>query len=177
MAYPEDLLAGGEDVEVHEHPHWRTLVRPVLVLLAVVAAVGFLGAVVSGTTWASTGWVVLAVLGGAAVLRWTVVPVLRWRTTHFVLTTGRVLVREGILSRSGIDVPLDRVAGVQLRRSPLERLLGSGTLVIDAGSDEPLEFDDVPGVERVTAELHRLLGAGEPHPEVRAGQRPHREAW
>lgn len=34
----------------------------------------------------------------------TVAPLLRWRTTHFVVTSRRVLVREGVLTRSGIDI-------------------------------------------------------------------------
>src|SRR3712207_6895704 len=51
---------------------------------------------------------VLAGLGVAGVVWLTLVPLLRWRTTHFVVTTRRVLVREGVLARRGIDIPLDR---------------------------------------------------------------------
>jgi hypothetical protein len=43
---------------------------------------------------------------------------------------------------------------VQFRHSLLERMLGSGTLVIESESDESLEFDDVPGVRRVHAVLY-----------------------
>jgi uncharacterized membrane protein YdbT with pleckstrin-like domain len=70
-----------------------------------------------------------------------------------VLTTRRVLVREGILSRSGIDIPINRINTVQFRHSLIDRLLGCGTLVIESASDEPLEFDDIPQVEKV----HSLL--------------------
>jgi uncharacterized membrane protein YdbT with pleckstrin-like domain len=87
------------------------------------------------------------------VIRFTVVPVVRWRTTHFVVTTRRVLVREGVFTRRGIDIPLKRINSVQFRHTIFERIVGSGTLIIESASDEPLEFDDVPGVEKV----HMLL--------------------
>lgn len=155
MSYPDDLLRPDERVVIHKHPHWKMLVLPVLALLFIVAVCAFAAAVVSGQPWAFSVWVTLAVLGGIGVLWLTVVPLLRWRTTHFVLTTRRVLVREGILSRSGIDIPIHRINSVQFRHTFVERLLGCGTLVIESASDEPLEFDDIPEVERVHSLLHQ----------------------
>jgi uncharacterized membrane protein YdbT with pleckstrin-like domain len=83
-----------------------------------------------------------------------VVPVLRWRTTHFVVTTRRVLIREGVLARHGIDIPMSRINSVQFRHTLLERILGCGTLIIESASEEPLEFDDIPDVERVHSMLY-----------------------
>lgn len=154
VAYPDDLLVEGEQVVLHRHPHWKVLVGPVLVLLLAVGLGSFLAALVSAQSWAPWAWLALAVGAAAAVGRFTVVPVVRWRTTHFVVTTRRVLVREGVLSRQGIDIPMSRVNSVQFRHTLLERILGSGTLVIESASDEPLEFADVPGVERVHARLY-----------------------
>ncbi|MGH3776120.1 MAG: PH domain-containing protein [Pseudonocardiaceae bacterium] len=153
MAYPEDLLMSDERVVLHKHPHWKMLVLPVFFFLAIAALCGFLAAVVAGQTWEFYGWIALGVLGGIGVVWLTVVPLLRWRTTHFVLTTRRVLVREGILTRTGIDIPVSRINSVQFRHTVLERIVGSGTLIIESASDEPLEFDDIPQVERV----HSLL--------------------
>ena len=154
MAYPDELLVAGEQVVIHKHPHWKMLVLPVLVLLLVVGVATFLAALVSAQTWAPWAWLALAVAGLALIVRFTVVPVVRWRTTHFVVTNRRVLVREGVFSRHGIDIPMSRINSVQFRHTLLERMLGSGTLVIESASDEPLEFDDVPGVERVHAMLY-----------------------
>lgn len=157
MVYPDDLLVEGEQVVVHRHPHWKMLVVPVLVLLLVVGVTSFLAALVSAQSWAPWAWIGLAAVGLALVGRFTVYPVVRWRTTHFVVTDRRVLVREGVLSRHGMDIPLQRISGVQFRHSLLERMLGSGTLVIESDSDESLEFDDVPGVQRVHAVLYRKV--------------------
>ncbi|MGI9003442.1 MAG: PH domain-containing protein [Pseudonocardia sp.] len=160
MAYPDDLLVEGEQVVMHEHPHWKMLVLPVLALLLVVGAGSFLAALVSDQAWAQWAWLALAVVGVVLVCWLTVVPVVRWRTTHFVVTTRRVLVREGVLSRQGIDLPMSRINSVQFRHTILERILGCGTLIIESASDEPLEFDDVPGVERVHAMLYSEVADG-----------------
>jgi uncharacterized membrane protein YdbT with pleckstrin-like domain len=125
----------------------------VLALLIIVGLGSYVAALVAGRSWQLYGWIGLAVLGGIAVLWLTVAPLLRWRTTHFVLTTRRVLVREGVFSRSGIDIPISRINTVQFRHSFIDRMLGCGTLIVESASDEPLEFDDIPQVERV----HSLL--------------------
>jgi len=160
VAYPEELLGADEQVVVHKHPHWKMLVVPVLAFLLLVALGSYLAALVAGQSWERRAWIALAVVGVVGVVWLTVAPLLRWRTTHFVVTNRRVLVREGVLTRSGIDIPLDRVNSVQFRHTLLERLLGCGTLSIESASDEPLEFDDIPGVERVHSLLHQQVNPG-----------------
>lgn len=155
MAYPDELLATGEEIVMHKHPHWKMLVGPVFLLLVIVAAGSYLAALIGGQTWASWGWLVLGVVGLGLVLRFTVAPVIRWRTTHFVVTTRRILVREGLFTRRGMDIPMSRVNGVEFRQSLFERLLGVGTLLVESFSDEPLEFHDIPGVEKVHALLYQ----------------------
>jgi len=158
VAYPDDLLVDDERVVVHRHPHWKMLVVPVVVLLLVVGVASFLAALVSAQAWAQWAWLALAVAGLALIARFTVYPVLRWRTTHFVVTDRRVLVREGVLTRHGMDIPLRRISGVQFRQGLWERMLGAGTLVVESESDDSLEFDDVPGVRRVHAVLYDEVG-------------------
>ena len=160
MPYPEDLLRSDERVVVHKHPHWKMLVLPVVALLLIVGLGSYAAALVKGTSWQLYGWIGLAVLGGVGVVWLTVTPLLRWRTTHFVLTTRRVLVREGILTRRGIDISTNRINTVQSRASFIDRILGCGTLIIESASDEPLEFDDIPQVERVRSLLYYEVNPG-----------------
>jgi len=163
VAYPEELLSANEHVVIHKHPHWKMLVFPVIVLLVTVGAGSYVASLVSGQSWDVIAWIVLAAVAAVLIIWFTVVPLIRWRTTHFVVTSQRVLVREGVLSRSGIDIPLARVNSVQFRHTLFQRLLGCGTLVIESASDEPLEFDDIPQVERVHSLLYRELhGDDEP---------------
>jgi uncharacterized membrane protein YdbT with pleckstrin-like domain len=155
VAFPDDLLVEDEQVVVHKHPHWKMLLGPVVVLLLVVGVASFLSAVVRAQAWAPWAWAGLAAAGLALVGRFTVFPVVRWRTTHFVVTDRRVLVREGVFTRHGMDIPLRRISSVQVRHTLWERMLGSGTLIVESDSDESLEFDDVPGVQRVHALLYQ----------------------
>ncbi|MGH3574205.1 MAG: PH domain-containing protein, partial [Pseudonocardiaceae bacterium] len=135
-------------------------VLPVLAFLLIVGLGSYVAALIAGHSWQLYGWIGLAVVGGIAVVWLTVVPLLRWRTTHFVLTTRRVLVREGVLSRSGIDIATNRINTVQSRSSVIDRMLGCGTLIIESASDEPLEFDDIPQVERVRSLLYYEVNPG-----------------
>ncbi len=161
MAFPDELLVVGERVVLHRHPHWRLLVGPVVAFLLVVGAAGYLAALARGQGRQVWGW---PVVGGVAVLLvalLTVAPVVRWRTTHLVVTTRRLLVREGVRRRHALDVPLDRIAAVHVRRTRWGRLVGCGSLVLDVGVDGEVEFVDVPGVDDVRALLQRA-GAGPP---------------
>jgi len=153
VAYPDELLVPGEEVVMHKHPHWKMLVVPVVVLLVVVGLGSFLAALIGAQSWGPVARIVVLVLALALVVRLTLVPLIRWRTTHFVITNRRVLVREGLITRRGMDIPLRRITGVQFRQSLFERLFGVGTLVMESASDDPLEFEDVPGIE----EVHGLL--------------------
>jgi uncharacterized membrane protein YdbT with pleckstrin-like domain len=155
MAYPDGLLVEGEQVVMHKHPHWKKVLLPVLVLLLVVGVGSYVAALMAVQTWAPWAWITLGVIGLVLIVWFTVVPVLRWRTTHFVVTTERVLIREGVLTRTGIDIPMRRINSVQIRHSVIDRILGCGTLIIESASEEPLEFDDVPGVEEVHTLLYR----------------------
>lgn len=155
VAYPDDVLVEDEVVLLRTHPHWTVLVGPVLAFLVVVGAAGYAAGWISDTSWAMWGWLVLGVVAAALTGWLTVAPFVRWGTTHLVVTTHRVLVREGVVSQEEVDVPLSRIDSVQYTRTLLDRLVGSGTLSISTAAGEPLEFEDVPRVRRV----HALLSA------------------
>ena len=157
MAFPDDALDDDERVVLHARPHWRLCLRPAAVLLLLAASAGFAGAVVRLQTWAPYAWLLVAALGAVAAARWTVLPILRWRCSHVVVTNLRFLVREGVVTRDGLDVPIERIDAVRVRTGMAGRLLGCGTLLLDVAG-ERLRFADVPRVDRVQARLHREIG-------------------
>ena len=61
----------------------------------------------------------------------TLLPFLRWWTTVYVLTDRRLILREGLIARSGRDIPLGRINDVSFSHTAIERVLGCGTLVRD----------------------------------------------
>jgi uncharacterized membrane protein YdbT with pleckstrin-like domain len=157
VAYPDNVLAADERVVLHRHPHWKRLIGPVLVLLLGTALAAFGAAVVNQTDWDPMAKrIVLAVIAVVwlIVVAWlTLWPFLTWRATHFVITDRRVMFRHGLLTRAGIDIPLARINSVEFRHGLLDRMLRTGTLIIESASQDPLEFHDIPRVEQV----HSLL--------------------
>jgi uncharacterized membrane protein YdbT with pleckstrin-like domain len=157
VGYPENVLADDEQVVLHRHPHWKRLIGPVLVLLVASAVAAFVAAVVNRTDWNPTAKNVIFLVIGMiwlVVVGWlTLWPFFSWWTTHFVITDRRVMFRHGLLTRSGIDIPLARINSVEFRHGLIDRMVRTGTLIIESASQDPLEFNDIPQVERV----HSLL--------------------
>lgn len=154
MAYPRKLLGEDESVVLDLHPHWKVLFLPFLGLLAVLALLGFLLA----QGYGSTADEVLLALGALLVLVLFVRPLLTWRTTHFVVTSERVVMRSGVLGRQGRDIPLTRINDVSFHHTFFERLLGCGTLVVEsAGERGQVTLTDIPRVERVQRTVYDLV--------------------
>jgi uncharacterized membrane protein YdbT with pleckstrin-like domain len=152
----------GERPVVEVRSHAVGLVRPAMLLLALAWPVGW---VVGAVQAPAVRW---AVLGGAAALvTFAVVrPFLRWWTTTYALTTRRLSLRWGVLSRHGRDVPLRRVVDVRLERTLLQRAVGSGTVIVgtaggEAEADETVVLRDVPQARRLHAALARLVAVEE----------------
>jgi uncharacterized membrane protein YdbT with pleckstrin-like domain len=153
----DDSLAEGEYVVLRLHPHWKVVVRPVLLLAVIVAAV--VAALVYLPRAADQAQVRLgiAVAAVVAAIAFCAVPFLRWRTTTYELTNHRLRLRSGILSRTGRDFPLTRISDVSFSQDLVDRLLGSGRLVVEsAGEHGQLVLTEIPGVVDVQARLFQL---------------------
>lgn len=162
MAYPAGNLAAGERVVVHRHPHWKRLIGPFVLFVLSTGVAGILAGVVEAPDLDPTArgalWIAIAVAWGCAFIWLFLRPLVAWRSTHFVLTDRRVMFRHGVLTRSGLDVPIRRINTVEFRHGLLDRMLRTGTLVIESAADEPLALHDIPRVERVHALLyHEVL--------------------
>ncbi|HEX8581389.1 MAG TPA: PH domain-containing protein, partial [Acidimicrobiales bacterium] len=157
MPFPRSLLNDEEEVVLELHPHWWFLAGPVLavaaglVLVIVTVALDWPG-------WATTGaWI----LTGVAVL-WFLVRYADWSTTHFVLTTDRLIYRHGIVAKRGIEIPLDKVNTVFSNQSILERMLGAGDLAIESASEGGRQtFTDIRRPGLVQNEIYRQIEANQ----------------
>ncbi len=160
MGYPEDALADEEELLLHHHPHWKMLVLPALTFILVTAVAGFVIGLISVKLDGSSSTVasiVTAVLWAIIVAWRCIAPLIGWRCTHFIVTDRRVLIRQGVITHSGIDIPMGRISNVQFRHGLIDRMLGTGTLIIASASDDPLEFDDIPRVQRVHSLLYQQV--------------------
>lgn len=158
MRYPDNALADGEQVVLHRHPHWKRLVGAVTVLILATGLASFVAGFVNTRHWDPTAKdVIFAVIWAIwlVVVGWlTLWPFLSWLTIHFVITDRRVMFRHGVLTRSGIDIPLARINSVEFRHGIIDRMLRTGTVIIESASQEPLEFYDIPRVRQVHALLY-----------------------
>ncbi|MBO0826897.1 MAG: PH domain-containing protein [Streptosporangiales bacterium] len=162
-------LADGEQVVHDLHQHWVKLVGPAVLLVLTVGLGGFLAAL------AAQQWLQL-VIGLAVlvvVLFWVLRPFLRWYTTTYTLTDRRLLIRSGVLSKSGHDLPLRRVTDVAFRHSLWQRMYGAGTLILEsAGEQGQVVLTAVPSVQDVYRDLYEILdpdtdSVDKPHPRRR----------
>lgn len=80
---------------------------------------------------------------------------------RYVVTSHRIVVRDGLLVRRGTDIPLSRITDVGFRQGPVERLLGTGTLIVESGGARGrLELPDVPEIDTFCSIVHeRLVGS------------------
>jgi membrane protein YdbS with pleckstrin-like domain len=159
VGYPGRVLWEDEEVLAHQHPHWSTTARPVVLLLVVVGAGSFGAAAVP--VGGDQGVLRLAVVGVAAVVLLLGVarPLARWVTTSYVVTSDRLLVRRGLSARRAAEVDLASVEAVTHRRSAGQRLLRSGTVLVRCGDrSAPLVLLHVPRCDRFSALLDDLVG-------------------
>jgi len=140
------------------HPHWKTVLRPMLILVLTVAAALALVIVIPSGSSATAERLAAAAVAVVILLVWVVVPLLRWRTTTYELTTRRFRMREGILSRRGRDIPLTRINDVSFSHGLIDRMLGCGRLMVEsAGEHGQLVLTEIPHVEKVQNTLYQLV--------------------
>lgn len=106
----------------------------------------------SGEWWQVLGIAVPVALG-----------VLRYVTTGYRITSGRIELRRGLLNRHVLSTPLDRVRTVDITAPPVHRLLGLtsvriGTGTTSGGDEDRIDLDGLPVAQarRLRAELLHL---------------------
>jgi membrane protein YdbS with pleckstrin-like domain len=148
MARPEPLddphrrrglgryLLDGERIVTASHQHWAKVAFSVLSVVAGLVLVLVLDAllpaslsILANLLW----WAWFGLVGWAA---WKV---LRWRNDWFVATDKRLILTYGLITQQVAMMPLVKVTDMSYNRSPLGRLLGYGTFVMEsAGQDQAL---------------------------------------
>lgn len=158
MPYPKHLVNEGETIALDLRPHWwyfsKHIFTGVPLFIAFLFAVGGL----SGNLQKVVLWL-FALLAVAWVV-WLVLKYFQWTYTHFVVTSDRVIFRTGVLSKRGIEIPLERINNINFHQGMFERVIGAGDLDIEsAGKDGQSHFDDVRHPDAVQQEIYRQMEA------------------
>jgi uncharacterized membrane protein YdbT with pleckstrin-like domain len=169
MAYPEDALAPHEKLVLNLHPHAWMLVKAgaplvILVLVGIWAKLAIDNVALN---------VILAVALVANVV-WFLNRFAYWMTTHFVLTSDRVMYRAGILAKRSIEIPLERINTVFCQQRIFERMLRLGDLEIESASKDGNQvFDDIRRPADVQKEIYIQMEANENRKYDRIGTMSH----
>jgi PH (Pleckstrin Homology) domain-containing protein len=80
------------------------------------------------------------------ILLWLTVRYLRWISTVYAVTSHRVIVQKGILSRGFDEIPVTQVRGVDVHQSFGQRLLGYGTIRVSSEGGSAIGNEDWEGI-------------------------------
>jgi uncharacterized membrane protein YdbT with pleckstrin-like domain len=158
VAFPEKILAEDEQVVEHLHPHWITLVSAIFWFVVICGAAGA-GIAFLPDGGAHQPLLIAIIVVAALLLCWlTIAPFIRWRTSHYVFTTHRVLIRRGVFTHTGRDIALQRINDVAFSQTLWDRIVRAGTLTIEsAGEQGQEELVDVPNSAKQQQTLNRLI--------------------
>ncbi len=156
VPFPKELLNAGEQVVLDLRPHWWYFARQgaALVVAILIAAISlvFLPAPV----------MLAAAVLLAGTLIWFGWHYLQWTNINFVVTTDRLIDRQGVFNRTGIEIPLERVNTVLFHQTLFERIIGSGDLVIESAAEQGAQ--PVPNIRKpleVQNQIYRQMEANE----------------
>ncbi|MBV9661425.1 MAG: PH domain-containing protein [Acidimicrobiales bacterium] len=153
MKWYNRLLHEGEEIVVSVRPHWWYLTGPIAAVVVVIA-----GAITAEVADAPSAvlWIVLVLL--VASVLWLVARYAKWTNTRFMVTTSRIIERQGVFSRRGREIPLSALSNIEYHQSLFERVLGTGDVIVEsAGKDSQETFPDLPRPASICNEIYRQV--------------------
>lgn len=153
MGFDPKLLNANEEVLLDVRPHWwfitpqAALVVLTVIVISVAAALGAPDVVL---------YIIGVVIVGAVLnFAWRYV---NWSGINFVVTTDRLIFRSGVISKRGIEIPLERINTVFFNTTLFERAVGSGDLTIEsAGEGGQQNFENVRKPQLIQQEIYRAM--------------------
>ena len=147
------------------HPSWRSIIAFYIKGLFIVLIAAFVVGIVTNITGddTDTGLVALVAVVGVAVV--VLAGLIKRITVHYTITTRRLHIKRGIISREIQETRLERVQNVNYDQSAVQRLLQVGDVDFDtaAGDDFNFVFAGVANPDEVVERVDRATHAA--HPE------------
>jgi uncharacterized membrane protein YdbT with pleckstrin-like domain len=144
MPFPRRLLIPGEQLVLDLRPHPIALAMPILATIVGFVAATWLAAETNFADW--VWWVLFLIL----LVVYVIPKVIAWLTSNFVVTSDRVIHRQGFIAKRSMEIPLEAINDVRFEQGIVDRLVGAGTLVISSASEFGRNsFDDIRHPEQV----------------------------
>lgn len=142
-------LSPGEQVIFQGHPSWRALLGFYLKGILVAAIVGVLVKLFGGGS-AGVFLVVLVLIAGTVLIGFV-----RRMATTYTITSRRLNIRRGVLSREIQETRLERVQNVNYRQTVYQRVMRIGDVDFDTAASDDYDFVFV-GVADPGEVVHRV---------------------
>lgn len=152
-------LVHGERVIRQMHPHPALLVKPTLGAVVLSLALYYVNKLMYFWFPSHSGKIDLIFILAYIIFLfpWVLVPYIKWATTMYLFTDQRIITRTGLIRISGEAIPLSKINSISFTKSFMERLYGSGSLVIESAASDAAVIKHVRGAENITNEVYQLI--------------------
>ena len=153
-------LSPGESVIFQGRPSWRSILGFYFLGLLAAAAAGVIGALA-----ASVG--VGVAIGAGVFLLVVIAGFLKRFFTKYTITTRRLRVQRGVLTRHIQETRIDRLQDHSIRQTLPERVLRVGTIDFDTSGEEHADmfrFEGVASPESIILEIDKVIRQAESAP-------------
>lgn len=147
MGYVDTNLLPGETVVYRGRIHWIVMAPAIIAgsALDLLACVFLVGAFAwQGPKGAfSIPLAVLAAVFAVAGSGWVTLWAVQRKATEIAVTSRRVLIKKGLLTRHTTEILLSKVESVSIEESPVGQTLGFGNVTIHGTGGTPEIFDRI----------------------------------
>lgn len=158
-------LGPGEQIVFEGHPSWRAILDFYIKGILIVAVIFALLLWLADST-AISGLVLVA--GSALVI---LIGFIRRVSTDYMITTRRLYIKHGIISRDVQETKIERVQDVNYRQTLYQRVMQIGDVDFDTAaqnSESDFVFAGVANPEQVVDRVHHATEAVGPPPRTRS---------
>ena len=98
---------------------------------------------------------VVGIAGTLFLLAYPIRKLVDWLTSHFVVTSDRIIHRRGFIAKYSMEVPLEAINDVRFEQGVIDRIIGAGTLVVQSASEAGRQvFDHIRNPEEVQKTIY-----------------------
>ncbi len=141
MGYADENMQRGERIIYRTSLHWVIFLESfsILIMGLIISYAGVRYESFLGSARDLVEWISLAVLafGGLKFI----LEFIRLRSSEFVVTTDRVLIKVGVIQQTSTTMPLSKIESIEVDQSILGRVLGYGSLNITGTGTAESKFD------------------------------------
>jgi uncharacterized membrane protein YdbT with pleckstrin-like domain len=83
--------------------------------------------------------------------------ILQNRCKQYVLTSERLYIEEGILVKNMRDIPIQKINDIDLSQDPVQRLFGSGDIIVLTGNNSATRINNIDHPEIFKDKISKIV--------------------